>query len=274
MAAIRTTIRGNDSNRACAYVLACIVFTACWTMKFSARNARGMSLPCTVEKLGGNPRNNMYGAWYVCADLIAAPTTLISVGSGCDSTFEQAFLARYPGSAVHIFDPTISNARFQSCANSSAAATGQTVPHAGLTFWRVGLSNETKMVAFNKSPDPRIGSQSEVALPKYKPADASLELVVDLATLYTMLGVTTRPVLKIDIEGSEYRVIEGFCGHPAIERSLWPSQILIEFHDRLVGDGDGVSFGRLDAYACLRNAGYKLQYESLAKEEVLFALPV
>ena len=234
------------------------------------RSARAKALHCTVQRLGGNPRNNMYGAWYICANLIQAPVTLISVGSGCDSTFEQAFLSQHPGSVVHVLDPTITHARFQQCANSSATEAGHAVELAALTFWRVGLSNETRMVAFNKSPDPRIGSQSEVQLAGYVPAHADLELVVDMATMYSILRIQVPPVLKIDIEGSEYRVIERFCKQPAVDKALWPTQILVEFHDRLIAEGQA-SFGRIEAYECLKRAGYFLQHESTSKEEVVFA---
>jgi len=261
-----------DLVRFVAAITACGLLVALRNQGLPVHSARiRAALTCTVDKLGGNLNNNMYGAWYVCGDLVRAPATLISVGSGCDSTFEQAFLTRYPGSAVHVLDPTITHARFQQCASSSAAGAGHAMQLDGLTFWRVGLSNKTRMVAFNKSPDPRIGSRSEVQLSAYIPADGDQELVVDMPTMYAMLSIEAPPLLKVDIEGSEFRVIQRFCDQPSVERALWPTQIMVEFHDRLIvaGRAEG-SFGRAEAYACLQKAGYSLQYESASKEEVLF----
>lgn len=116
---------------------------------------------------------------------------------------------------------------------------------------------------------------SEVQLPRYKPVDTEFELVVDMRNMYAMLGIQSRPILKIDIEGSEFRVIKAFCMRPGIDKRLWPSQILMEFHDRLIAaESDEALFGRREAYECLRAAGYRLQYESSTKEEVLFALSI
>lgn len=254
-----------------AATLAALAFLFYQVVSLSRPLARSRAT-CTVDKIGGNPNNDMYGAWYVCANMIQAPATLISVGSGCDSSFEQAFLEAFPGSIVHVLDPTITHHRFVQCAKSSSdIATHHPNLVSEMNFWRVGLSNETKMVAFNKSPDPRIGSKSEVQLANYAPDGGDMELVVDMNTMYTMLGIASPPILKIDVEGSEYKVLQRFCAEGHRLKHARPTQILIEFHDRLMQDD--LSFGRLDAYECLKKAGYRLEYESPRKEEVLFARP-
>jgi hypothetical protein len=69
-------------------------------------------------------------------------------------------------------------------------------------------------------------------------------------------------VLKLDIEGGEYAVLDSI-----LACEIKPGQILVEFHDRFFSDGRAKT---LDAVGKLAVAGYKLFAVSPSFEEVSF----
>lgn len=196
--------------------------------------------------------------------------TLISLGSGCDSTFELDFIHRTTSSIVHVLDPTITHDRFHKCLNSSKSNVGLSPNVDNLRFWKVGLSDVSQETVFARSPDERIGSMSEAKLAGYAVQSGEKMLVVDMPTLYSMLAIDGRVTFKMDIEGSEFKVIESWC-MPSKKGIELPELLLVEFHERLLDAS--TTFGRPQAYKCLQKLGYTVVHEAEPKkEEVLFAL--
>lgn len=75
---------------------------------------------CKPIRVGGNPENAWYGAWWLCEETLhRSGLTLISFGSGCDSTFEWDFMWQSSSPECHVFDPTITPDRFWMCSNNS-----------------------------------------------------------------------------------------------------------------------------------------------------------
>lgn len=80
-----------------------------------------------------------------------------------------------------------------------------------------------------------------------KPVKPSRARFVDFSTLAGNLSHGTIDLLKMDIEGAEYRVIDDIC-----RGSLLPAQLLIEFHHRI--DGAQIE-NTMRSIACLRQIG-------------------
>jgi hypothetical protein len=83
-----------------------------------------------------------------------------------------------------------------------------------------------------------------------------------LATLMRDLGHRSIDVLKMDIEGAEYEVIDDILGS-----RLQIEQILVEFHHRL--PGVGIDRTRR-AVRNLNEAGYRIFFASDTGEEYSF----
>jgi hypothetical protein len=154
--------------------------------------------PGVVEKLG---KMGDGGKWVCGVDTLLQRSGCVvySFGSNGDASFEKAIL-EHTACSVWTFDPTL---------NEVATAKVTAVP--GLNFTAVGLSDK----------------------------DGSLELrgqvrpVRTLRTLMQERGHTWIDVLKMDIEGAEWPVLNAFieAGTP-----LPATQAQIEFHLRKPGD--------------------------------------
>ena len=223
---------------------------------------------CTPVRVGGNPENAWYGSWWLCEEEMGNEQTLISFGSGCDSTFEWDFLSSNPSSDCHILDPTITQDTFWTCSNSSqkVVAGYKSILSTNIpSFWPLGLSDTSKLARFSKSNDPRIGSMTELELEGYNKSSFHA-ILFDLQMTYTLLKITTQPILKMDIEGSEFGVISSWCqrGMPLPK----PSQLLIEFHQRFFNDGRDKIESAID---CLKKLGYHKIFDN-NEEEFLFVM--
>jgi len=228
--------------------------------------------------VGGNPSNAYYGAWWICEEetRTSGKQLLLSFGSGCDSTFEWDFASKFPEAEVHVFDPTIDEGKFLKCSDSSFdIVTGQqnntrpTITKTDrATFWPIGLSDVSRVAHFFKSENPKIGSRTELDGVKGYHSDSLAGLLLDLQTVWKMIRVDRQPILKMDIEGSELKVIPGWCNDDGFVTEFRPKEILIEFHHRLVdGSADMVK----ESIDCLNSLGYTLVHDN-KDEEKLFVL--
>lgn len=155
--------------------------------------------------------------WFFHPDGLDAGSIVYSGGIGRDVTFEHALVKRF-GSQIVLFDPT---------------PTGQKT---------INLP-ENKIPNFNYHPVALAGSCGELTLSQPQDEnEGSWELKggggvtikvpsVDLASLMQKNGHKHIDLLKIDIEGAEYGVIDHL-----LERRLAVKQILVEFHHQMQPD--------------------------------------
>ena len=177
---------------------------------------------CWARKFGGRPIDN-YGAWTLCADLLPDDAIVWSFGVGGDISFElevERFIER---STVRSFDPTISSAAFTAlCAKSIDVRCP--------VFQPIGLAPETGVLRLYRSLNPLIGSLASVPAAGYDPQPAIVANVSSLADLLVEYGVGHLDVLKIDVEGAEFDLVESWDELPV-------TQLAIELHDRFYSDG-------------------------------------
>jgi FkbM family methyltransferase len=153
-------------------------------------------------------------AWTIAASKVSADSFVVCAGAGNDISFEKGLIDRF-GCQVALLDPS-----------PTGSATMQREGDFGgkLMFLNVGLAERDGPLAFAAPEDQSEGS--------FRIADEPLEATVkfDCVSLQTVLqkfGRSSIDLLKVDIEGSEYGVIDSLL------RSKVPvQQLCVEFHHR------------------------------------------
>lgn len=187
------------------------------------------------EMLGGDPERFNYGEWAVPLALLNETSIVYSVGVGDDISFDRALIDRY-GCEVFAYDPSPTGVAF--------AAT-QELPDR-FHFAPIGLSNVDGEAEFFAGPDTSFGLNNPGT-------DKALVLPVRrLATLKAQNAHAHIDLLKMDIEGFEYDVIED------IAKTVRPTCILVEFHHKLLGRTPDTK----RAVAAVLEAGYDLFWVS------------
>ena len=76
------------------------------------------------------------------------------------------------------------------------------------------------------------------------------------------LGHTSIDIIKMDIEGAEYAVLENL-----LSEKIKPGHLLVEFHHRFPGIGKNMTS---DIIQRMRLAGYRILYVSATGREITF----
>jgi FkbM family methyltransferase len=154
------------------------------------------------------------GSWAVWPDGLGSESVLYSFGVGRDISFERAMIERY-GLTVHAFDPT---------PLSLGWARSQQLPE-GFHLHELGIAAYDGNARFQPPAKAKFESFSLVRTSgRGEPIEAPVRR---FATLTQMLGHAKVDVLKMDIEGAEYRVLSDILGS-----RVQIAQILVEFHHR------------------------------------------
>jgi FkbM family methyltransferase len=188
-----------------------------------------------------------YGGWPLIDGSLDADSVILSVGLGEDISFDLEAIARF-GCTVHGCDPT---------PRSLAWLASQQLP-AAFHVHALGLGDADGPATFVPPADDRHVSYS-ARRGKGQTGEAITIEVCTLPTLLKRIGATRIDVLKMDIEGFEYGVIEQMLDTP-----IRPRQLLVEFHHRMYGygpDDTRRSIARLNA------AGYRIFYVSAGGHE-------
>lgn len=180
-----------------------------------------------------------YGCWPVVPSLISDESVIYLVGIGTDVSFDISLIERF-GVRVHAFDPTPKSIQYV----EDNVTTDNFIMH------EYGLYKNDEVVQFYMPKNENYVSHSI-----YNKGGKSIS--VDMKRLQTImdeLGHSNLDLLKIDIEGSEYDVIEDM-----IQSDLLPNQLLVEFHHRF----ESVKSTKTkESIKRLRLAGYLLFYIS------------
>lgn len=192
-----------------------------------------------------------YGGFFVCPDLLNSKSIIYSFGIGEDISFDKSIIEKFQCS-VFGFDPTPKSIQWIS---------KQVLPK-GFRFYEYGIDTVSGTVKFYLPKNPEYVSGSIIAH-----SNVTTEQTIDVQMksfqdIVSELGHTKIDVLKMDIEGSEYNVIESI-----LKSKVVINQILIEFHDRFVTHGERRT---KNAIGLLKNYGYETFAISNKLEEFSF----
>jgi FkbM family methyltransferase len=192
-----------------------------------------------------------YGGWPLLTEFTPANPLIYAVGVGEDISFDLAAITQF-GATVHAFDPT---------PRSGAWIAQQTLPDS-FHFHGIGLAAEDGEAEFF-APEKDINvSFSAQPAPSSDRGQAVRAAVKRLSTIIADLGTAVPDVLKMDIEGFEYAVLDDL-----VASDLRPGQLLVEFHHRMYGIANQRTEGQVEK---LRTAGYRLFHVSESGHEYGF----
>lgn len=155
-----------------------------------------------------------YGGWALKADGLTANSVVYSFGIGEDASFDLSLISAY-GVNVYAFDPT---------PKSIAWVNRQSWP-ASFNFYPIGLGAADRIAEFFPPENP--DHVSHTILNRQSTAANAIKVEIHrLKTIAEMLDHQHIDILKMDIEGAEYEVIDDLIDSPEI--SVY--QVLVEFH--------------------------------------------
>jgi len=199
----------------------------------------------SIETLG-----NSGVAWSFYPKHINENSIVYSFGVGDDISFDLSLINEYD---LHIFafDPTPKSVEW---------IKNQNLPKQ-FVLKNIGLADYDGKAKFNPPENPNHISATMLA----RPETSDEAYKVDVKTLVSILNELKHKqidILKMDIEGMEYRVIDNM-----LDTNILPSQILIEFHHRFKNVGVKKT---LKTVKKLRKSGYKVFHISKTGEEIAF----
>eukprot|EP01047_Picozoa_sp_COSAG01_P052000 COSAG01_NODE_5422_length_4272_cov_103.375030_3_plen_339_part_00 len=218
---------------------------------------------------------SQYGGWKYLSAALGPGAVVYDVGLGEDVSWDEGLLRDHPGLLVWGFDPTPKSAKWvedrlaNRCRRSASCLT------TGLSserfhFTREGLSTEKGTLAFTKPKDPSHVSMRPGEL------DGLGEVIrVPVNTLENWMaqfGHTRLDILKVDIEGGEYPLLDSW-----LSREQFPpvDQILIEWHFRFVEGGRDDPNGKHQRIlAGLKRHGYEEFFSKNGGQEAGFRLKI
>ena len=194
------------------------------------------------------------GGWWFSAENLNRQSIVYSLGVGDEVDFDLAIIAKYDVE-VFAFDPTPNSVELLD--------TSKLPPRFHFHPWAV-TANDGKLAFY-----PRLkkdGSKSDVMFTMIPTEETKADVInvpaYSLTSIVDKLGHDRIDLLKMDIEGAEYEVLEGL-----LESPIKPLQLLVEFHHRFVDDGLAKTY---DIIERLRQDGYKIFAISEVGREISF----
>jgi FkbM family methyltransferase len=204
----------------------------------------------TDTKVSRQRFGSAYGGWDIALEGIGRHSVVYSVGIGEDATFDMALIERF-GLVVHAFDPTPKSIKW---------VQRQRFP-VNFVFHPYGVADIDGEISFNPPENPEHVSHTILE----RPSTAAIAITVPVKTVKTImseLGHHCIDILKMDIEGAEFRVL-----HNVLISGLRPGQILVEFHHRFPGAGVPKAKECIEQ---LRRCGYRVFSVSDSGEDLCF----
>lgn len=194
---------------------------------------------------------NNYGGFFIDNSLVKSSNVVFSVGVGEDISFDEA-LVKMGVKRIYLFDPTPKSKQFFE----------DLQPNDNYIFHNVGISEKNELKKFFLPKNPTYVSGSIFSHKNTNVSDFIEVELKKISTLLAELNLDHLDILKIDIEGSEYEVLQ----HLMVER-IFPQQICVEFHNRYFKNGE-ILFQ--ETIQSLKKNGYEISGISKSGEEYLF----
>jgi FkbM family methyltransferase len=194
---------------------------------------------------------NRYGGFYICPEFLNENSIIYSFGIGEDISFDITIFENHD-CHVYGFDPTPKSIKW---------ITNQHLPEKFI-FFDFGIGNNTGFVEFFLPKNPEYVSGSYIIHKNVSPEDKIIVKMKSFEDIINELGHKQIDVLKMDIEGAEYDVIENI-----LNSKIPINQILIEFHERLFENG---KIKTQKVIEILKNNGYEIFGVSDSFDEISF----
>lgn len=192
-----------------------------------------------------------YGGFYLDKSLLGTTTNLFSFGVGEDISFDLS-VSKEGIQNVFLFDPTPKSIEFIKASNLPA----------NFHFYPIGISDEDEQAVFFL---PKNDNNVSGSLLVHKQLDSEKTVRVQLKKLSTVIADLKEyriDVLKIDIEGSEYKVLKNI-----LLEGIFPVQICVEFHNSFYRNGKEMFNETLNL---LKQHHYEVKAISESGNEYLF----
>lgn len=164
---------------------------------------------------------NNYGGFYINPTLLNEKSIVYSFGIGEDISFDTAIIRNH-NCQVYAFDPTPKSVNWVNM---------QSLPPY-FKFYPFGINKTTGFVEFNLPKDKKFVSGSVINHKNVDDENCIKVPMKSFADITLELGHQHVDVLKMDIEGSEYDVIDSL-----LSSKVQITQILVEIHERFFPNG-------------------------------------
>jgi len=202
-------------------------------------------ISCSPERFGSD-----HGGWDLLTTELDRNSVVYSFGIGLDATFDIALIERFD-LTVFAFDPTPKSIEWV----NQQDFPDQFVMH------HYGIASIDGTLSFHPPENPDHVSHTVLDRPVTR-ENALVFPVFRLRTIMEKLGHSRINVLKMDVEGAEYDIIDDLA-----ESGIRPDQLLIEFHTRFPGVGAAMT---RKALRTLNSIGYRLYSVSATNRELCF----
>jgi len=195
---------------------------------------------------------NNYGGFYVCPKFLNQNSIIYSFGIGEDISFDRAIIENH-NCSVFGFDPTPKSINW--------VKQNPSLP-LKFIFFNYGIADRSGLIDFYLPKNPEHVSGSFVIQDNVDDKQKVLVEMKSLEDILNSIGHKQIDVLKMDIEGAEYNILDS-----VLECSIPINQILIEFHNRMFTGGKILT---INAIKKLKNHGYEIFGISDSFEEISF----
>lgn len=204
-----------------------------------------------------------YGGWTVPESVLAPGCTAICVGAGEDITFDVGLnrmglrvftVDPTPRAAAHVRDVLDGAATGRSVAvdgSSTACYDFTGFDPSQMRFLELGLSDKNGVMRFWAPKNPDHVSHSIVNL--QQTGDSFEVECIRLEDLCTANGIESVDILKLDIEGAEYMVL-----NDVTSGTIRPRAVCVDFDEGFNHTESGYLYRIADAVRKMRRAGYRL----------------
>lgn len=190
------------------------------------------------------------GQWCIADQILGKNPTVMSFGIGTDISWDKAMVERF-GATVYAFDPT--PIALDWLKQQSVPEEIHVIP--------LGLADSDGCVDFSLPTNHGVSFVMKHVGPQKTSTSCEVR---KFSSLIEMLKIPRVDVLKLDIEGAEYGVMNDI-----LNAGIPIQQLLVEFHHRFYG-AEGVGMTS-DCIRKIQSRGFKLFYRSPRGLEFCFA---
>lgn len=195
---------------------------------------------------------SQYGGFYIYPNYLSENSIVYSFGIGDDITFD-IFLIKNYNCKIYAFDPTPKSINW---------INDNIISLPNFSFFDYGLNNISGFQNFFLPKNNKFISGSSI---KQNNVNSNDVISVKMKTFKEISQIFSHKIidiLKMDIEGSEYDVIDDI-----LNSNIIINQILVEFHDRFIQNGNSKTKNFVSK---LNEMGYQIFAISNSFQEVSF----